>query len=148
MHTMSRATAGGNCLMAPAGKMNGSGNGGNGSNGLRGSDPSLADGTGEGNAPIEGTSASSDPNVLAGTKENATAASLNDDDYPENIAEAAGSVDDGNDSASQPDDAASGRVSQAAPDEGSTSGQHTLPDEAAGVDLKDGVALPDATGKK
>lgn len=145
MHTMSRATAGGKCLMAPADKMNGSGNGGDV---LRGSDASLADGTGEGNAPIEGTSASSDPNVLAGTTENATAASLNDDDYPQNIAEAAGGVDDGNDSASQPDDAASGLATQAAPDEGNTSGQHTLPDEAAGVDLKDGAALPDATGEK
>ena len=145
MHTMSRATASGKCLMAQADKMNGSGNGGNV---LRSSEPSLADGTGEGNAPIEGTSASSDPNVLAGTTENATAASLNDDDYPDNIAEAAGSVDDGDDSASQPDDAASGLATQAAPDEGNTSGQHTLPDEAAGVDLKDGVALPDGTGKK
>jgi hypothetical protein len=145
MHTMSRAVAGGKCLMAQADKMNGSGNGGNV---LRGSEPSLADGTGEGNAPIEGTSASSDPNVLAGTTENATAAPLNDDDYPDNIAEAAGSVDDGNDSASQPDDAAAGLATQAAPDEGNTSGQHTLPDEAAGIDLKDGVALPDGTGKK
>jgi len=145
MHSMLTAMTGGKYLMARADKMNGSGNGGNV---LHDSDPSLADGTGEGNAPIEGSSASSDPNVLAGTTENETAASLNDDDYPENIAEAAGIVDDGNDSASQPDDAAPGLAIQAAPDEGNTSGQHTLPDEAAGVDPKDGVALSGTTGKK
>jgi hypothetical protein len=57
-------------------------------------EPSLADGTGEGNAPIDGTSASSDPQVLAGTHEDANAGSLNEDDYPEDIAEAAGPVEE------------------------------------------------------
>ena len=57
-------------------------------------EPSLADGTGEGNAPIDGTSASSDPQVLAGTQQDPNATSLNDDDYPDDIAEAAGPVED------------------------------------------------------
>src|SRR3954467_15824856 len=99
MHSMLTAMTGGKYLMARADKMNGSGNGGNV---LHDSDPSLADGRGEGNAPIEGSSASSNPNVLAGTTENETAASLNVGDYPENIAEAAGILNNGNDSASQP----------------------------------------------
>jgi hypothetical protein len=80
MHTTPEMTAGGKCLMAPAEKIHGSTNGGDGA---PASDPSLADGTGEGNAPIDGTSASSDPEVLAGTSDKASAASLNDDDYPE-----------------------------------------------------------------
>lgn len=105
--------------MASAGKMNGSENGGNGSHAT---EPSLADGTGQGNAPIKGSSASSDPNVLAGTTGDATAASLNDDDDPENIAEAVDAVD-------------------------VTSGQQTPPDEAAGVDSKGGAAIPDRTAR-
>lgn len=56
-------------------------------------EPSLADGTGEGNAPIAGTSASSDPQVLAGTQQDPNATSLNDDDYPEDIAEAVDPVE-------------------------------------------------------
>jgi hypothetical protein len=122
-------------LMAPAGRKEGSTNGGDNA---RGSEPSLADGTGEGNAPIEGSSASSDPEVLAGTAGDATAASLNDDDYPENIAEGAGAVDDGSNGVSQPDDAG-----PPAGDDGSTSGRQQLPDQAAAVDLKKGKAVPD-----
>jgi hypothetical protein len=139
MHTIPGASAAGHYLMAPAGKMQGSGNSGNGGDSESGSEPSLADGTGEGNAPIAGSSASSDPKVLAGTKGDTTAASLNDDDYPENIADAAGAVDEGKDSGSQPNAASSN---------GFTSGQHAVPDQAAGVDLKDGTAIPDAVGKK
>jgi hypothetical protein len=82
MHTTLEMTAGGQCLMAPAEKIHGSTNAGDGA---PASEPSLADGTGEGNAPIDGTSASSDPEVLAGTSDKASAASLNDDDYPENV---------------------------------------------------------------
>jgi hypothetical protein len=128
MVTMLGATAGNQCLMAPAGKKNGSMNGG---------EPSLADGTGEGNAPIEGSSASSDPEVLAGTVGNATAASLNDDDYPENIADGAGAVDDGSSGESQPGDDSPDAAG------GSTSGHEKLPDQAAAVDIKNGKALPD-----
>jgi hypothetical protein len=142
MHTIPAARTAQQYLMAAADRIHGlgnDGNGGNGGNGASASEPSLADGTGEGNAPIAGSSASSDPEVLAGTEGNATAASLNDDDYPENIA---GAIDDGSDSASQLD--APGAVSN----DGVTSGQHAVPDQAAGVDLKDGSAVPDAVGKK
>jgi hypothetical protein len=142
MHTIPRANTVGHYLMAPAARMQRSGDSGNSGNdrdSVARSEPSLADGTGEGNAPIAGSSASSDPEVLAGTEGDVTAASLNDDDYPENIADAAGAVDDGNDSGNQPD---------AASNEGVTSGQHTVPDQAAGIDLKDGAAIPDAAGKK
>lgn len=62
--------------------------------GASAAETSLADGTGEGNAPIDGTSASSDPQVLAGTQQDPNAASLNDDDYPEDIPESAGPVED------------------------------------------------------
>lgn len=128
MHTKPGAPNAEHYLMAPANKMEGSGNGGSSGDSASPSEPSLADGTGEGNAPIAGSSASSDPEVLAGAKGNATAASLNDDDYPENIADAAGAVDDGSDDV--------------------TSGRHAVPDQAAGVELKDGAAIPDAAEKK
>jgi hypothetical protein len=131
MHTIPRASSVGHYLMAPADRTQGSGNSGNSGSdrdSAAGSEPSLADGTGEGNAPIAGSSASSDPEVLAGTEGDVTAASLNDDDYPENIADAAGAVDDGSDDV--------------------TSGQHAVPDQAAGVDLKDGAAIPDTAEKK
>lgn len=100
------------------------------------SEASLADGTGEGNAPIEATSASSDPEVLAGAAGEETATSLNADDYPENIAEAAGAVDD----PGPADSSGPGDGGKPQGDEDATSGQRTMPDEAAGVD---GDARPD-----
>jgi hypothetical protein len=136
MFTMLAATACYQLLMVPADKKNGSMNGGDGS---PGSEPSLADGTGEGNAPIQGSSASSDPAVLAGTAGDATAASLNDDDYPENIADAAGAVDEGSSGESRPADA----PGPAASGDSSTSGQQKLPDQAAAVDMKNRKAIPD-----
>ena len=110
------------------------------------SETSLADGTGEGNAPIEGTSASSDPEVLAGAAGGATMTSLNDDDYPESLATGAGAVDDADEAARLADDSGTGDR-QPRQDQDSTSGQARLPDEAAGVDLRPGSATPDRMAK-
>ena len=142
MHTILGVTATEHDLMAPADEMQGSGNGSNGRDRASASEPSLADGTGEGNAPIEGSSASSDPDILAGTKGEATAASLNDDDYPDNIADAAGAVDDSIARKSQPDSL------EAASNDDVTSGQHAVPDQAAGIDLKNRAAIPNTLEKK
>jgi hypothetical protein len=129
MQTIPRARVPYCSLMAQEG---GAGHSGGGAADSSTREVSLADGTGEGNAPIEGTSASSDPEVLAGTTDAAATTSLNDDDYPENIVEAAGAVDDGSDELGP----------------ASTSGATTMPDEAAGVDFSTGSATPDTAGKK
>ncbi|MBK4737561.1 hypothetical protein [Noviherbaspirillum pedocola] len=92
-------------------------------------EPSLADGTGEGNAPIDGTSASSDPHVLAGTQQDPNATSLNDDDYPDDIAEATGQVEDV-------------EAQAPFPDEKDMSGQTTPADAVSSVDRGADRAAP------
>jgi hypothetical protein len=145
MQTILKATAGNIGLMAQEDKIKHSGGGRDGS---AAREVSLSDGTGEGNVPIEGTSASSDPEVLAGTEGEATVTSLNDDDYPENIAEAAGAVDDASEDVSVADASGTGDNSQPPYNEASTSGETTMPEEAAGVDLSNRSVTPDAPGKK
>ena len=143
MHTIPKAAAAYPGLMVQKEKNAHSGSGGDGA---AAREVSLADGTGEGNAPIDGTSASSDPEILAGTEEEASLTSLNDDDYPENIAEAAGAVDDDSEGAGKGGKTSGSR--QAPASEENTSGEAVMPDEAAGVDLRGGSATPDAPGKQ
>lgn len=144
MQTVQMATARHNGLMAPVNSETHSG----GAESPSTKEVSLADGTGEGTAPIEGTSASSDPDVLAGAAGAATATSLNDDDYPENIADGAGAVDDGSEDAGLTEDSGAATHNQQASDTENTSGRTTMPDEAAGVDRRGGSSIPDSAGKR
>lgn len=109
---------------------------------------SLADGTGEGTAPIEGTSASADPEVLAGATGAATASSLNDDDYPENITEGAGAVDDGSEGMDLTEDSGAATIRRQPSGTDNASGQAMAPDEAAGVDLRNGSVIPDKAARR
>ena len=138
MQMKSIATTGGTGLMAPDEQIQHA-SGGAGSRAA--TEPSLADGTGEGNAPIDGTSASSDPEILAGTGKEDSATSLNDDDYPDNIADAAGASDDGTDGLGGSDGGA-GAASESAGNDENTAGATRMPDEAAGVDLGNWTARP------
>jgi hypothetical protein len=144
MQTILMATAHHGGLMATMNSEKHSG--GSGSSSTK--EVSLADGTGEGTAPMEGTSASADPEVLSGAAGAATTTSLNDDDYPENISEGAGAVDDGSENTglTEDSDAATNRQQPSGTD--NTSGQAAMPDEAAGVDLRNGSAIPDNAPKK
>jgi hypothetical protein len=144
MQTILMAAARHGGVMAPADREKHAGGSGNSST----KEVSLADGTGEGAAPIEGTSASSDPDVLAGATGAATTNSLNDDDYPEDLAEGVDGLDAGSEGQhpARDKDAVSDREQPSGTD--GTSGQTAMPDEAAGVDLRNGSATPDTPAKK
>jgi hypothetical protein len=144
MKTILIATARHSGLMAPMNREKHSG----GSASPSAKEVSLADGTGEGTAPIEGTSASSDPDVLAGTAGAATTTSLNDDDYPENIDQSAGAFDGGSEGQGSTGDSDGATHCQQPFGTDNTSGLTAIPDEAPGVDLPRGSAPPDTAAKK